>query len=138
MIWSDVGIRGSAAGGGRSVGGLVTHRYLLVIVVGLMLFHLYDLQRSSAPSSPRGCCTKRPRPVRSGPLRPRQGWSGRCYAVSRHRGRGAGWVLGGVAGTVFLALGWIPVNLPTMIVAVFLFSVTNVGARLVLTRWRRN
>lgn len=59
------------------------------------------------------------------------------YAVSRHRGRGAGWVLGGVAGTVFLALGWIPVNLPTMIVAVFLFGVTNVGARLVLTRWRQ-
>jgi hypothetical protein len=38
---------------------------------------------------------------------------------------------------VLLALGWIPVNLPTMIVAVFLFGVTNVGARLVLTRWRQ-
>ena len=38
---------------------------------------------------------------------------------------------------MLLALGWIPVNLPTMIVAVFLFGVTNVGARLVLTRWRQ-
>ena len=52
--------------------------------------------------------------------------------MSRHRGRG-GLGPGGVAGTVFLALGWIPVNLPTMIVAVFLFGVTNVGARLVLS-----
>ena len=38
---------------------------------------------------------------------------------------------------MLLALGWIPVNLPTMIVAVFLFGVTYVGARLVLTRWRQ-
>ena len=60
------------------------------------------------------------------------------YAVSRHRGRGAGWVPGGVAGTVFPALGWIPVNPDHDRRGLPLFGVTNVGARLVLTRWRRN
>ena len=85
----------------------------------------------------RGCCTNRPRPVTSGPPSRSAGWSGVALRGEQASGPGAGWVLGGVAGTVFLALGWIPVNLPTMIVAVFLFGVTNVGARLVLTRWRQ-
>ncbi len=43
----------------------------------------------------------------------------------------------GAVGTVLLAIGWIPVNLPVMVVAVFLFGIGNVCARLVLTRWRQ-
>lgn len=41
------------------------------------------------------------------------------------------------SGTVALAIGWVPANLWVMVVAVFLFGVTNVCARLVLTRWRQ-
>jgi hypothetical protein len=59
------------------------------------------------------------------------------YAVTRHRGSGSGWIVGGALGTLLLAVGWIPVNLPVMMAAVFLFGVTNVCARLVLTRWRQ-
>ena len=46
-------------------------------------------------------------------------------------------MLAGVGGTLLLAVGWVPVNLWVMVVAVFLFGVTNVCARLVLTRWRQ-
>ncbi len=117
---------------------LVTHRYLLVIVVGLMLFHLYDLRKVLSAFFAKGLLRQASSAGQVGATFALGGVVGALlYAVSRHRGRGAGWVLGGVAGTVLLALGWIPVNLPTMIVAVFLFGVTNVGARLVLTRWRQ-
>ena len=65
---------------GRVLGRLkyLTHRYLLVIVVGLMLFHLYDLRRVLSAFFAKGCCAKRPRPVRSGPPSPSAGWSGHC------------------------------------------------------------
>ena len=117
---------------------LATHRYLLVIVVGLMLFHLYELRKVLSAFFAKGLLHQPSSAGHVGAAFALGGVVGALlYAVSRHRGRGAGWVLGGVAGTVFLALGWIPVNLPTMIVAVFLFGVTNVGARLVLTRWRQ-
>ena len=117
---------------------LVTHWYLLVIVVGLMLFHLYDLRKVLSAFFAKGLLRQASSAGQVGAGFALGGVVGALlYAVSRHRGRGAGWVLGGVAGTVLLALGWIPVNVPTMIVAVFLFGVTNVGARLVLTRWRQ-
>ena len=110
----------------------------MVIVVGLMLFHLYDLRKVLSAFFAKGLLHQASSAGQVGAGFALGGVVGALlYAVSRHRGRGAGWVLGGVAGTVLLALGWIPVNLPTMIVAVFLFGVTNVGARLVLTRWRQ-
>ncbi|MDE2491320.1 MAG: MFS transporter, partial [Elusimicrobia bacterium] len=58
------------------------------------------------------------------------------YALrSRRAGfaSGAGWVAAGAAGTLALALGWLPGSLSVMLAAVFAFALTNVGARLATT-----
>jgi MFS family permease len=55
------------------------------------------------------------------------------YARWGGRGAGAGWVAAGAAGTVLLALGWLPGSLPVMLAAVFAFALANVGARLAMT-----
>ncbi len=133
------------SGHGTSHGGswtglkyIVAHRYLLVVVAGLMLFHLYELRKVLSAFFAKGLLHHPSAAGHVGAAFALGGVIGALvYAVTRHRGRGAGWVLGGVAGTALLAVGWIPVNLPAMIVAVFLFGVANVGARLVLTRWRQ-
>ena len=128
-------------GHGGSWAGLkyiVKHRYLLAVVAGLMLFHLYELRKVLSAFFAKGLLHHPSSAGHVGAAFALGGVAGALlYAVTRHRGRGTGWVLGGVAGTVLLAVGWIPVNLPVMIVAVFLFGVANVGARLVLTRWRQ-
>ena len=55
------------------------------------------------------------------------------YARFRGRGTGAGWVAAGAAGTVLLAVGWLPGSLSVMLASVFVFALANVGARLAMT-----
>ena len=82
----------------RVLGGLVpvTHRYLLVIVVGLMLFHLYDLRKVLSAFFAKGLLRQASSAGQVGATFALGGVVGApLYAVSRHRGRGAGWVPGG-------------------------------------------
>ncbi|MEN9722471.1 MAG: hypothetical protein RJB38_457 [Pseudomonadota bacterium] len=47
------------------------------------------------------------------------------------------WISSGAIGVLVLAVGWIPQNFLLMVLAAFLFSLTNVGARLSLIRLRQ-
>ncbi|AQT78402.1 hypothetical protein B1R94_02850 [Mycolicibacterium litorale] len=117
---------------------ILAHPYLLLVVLGLMLFHLYELRKLLSAFFAKGLLHHPAAVGHIGSAFALGGVAGALlYAVTRHRGSGVGWVLGGAVGTVVLAVGWIPVNLPVMVVAVFLFGVSNVCARLVLTRWRQ-
>ncbi|WP_328350433.1 MFS transporter [Mycobacterium sp. NBC_00419] len=117
---------------------IFAHRYLLIVVVGLMLFHLYELRKVLSAFFAKGLLHHPAAVGHVGSAFALGGVVGALlYSVTKHRGSGAGWIVAGVVGTLLLAVGWIPVNLPVMIVAVFLFGVSNVCARLVLTRWRQ-
>ncbi|TDO07789.1 MFS transporter [Mycobacterium sp. BK086] len=117
---------------------IVAHPYLLLVVIGLMLFHLYELRKILSAFFAKGLLHHPADVGHIGSAFALGGVAGALlYAVTRHRGTGIGWVVGGALGTVVLAVGWIPVNLPVMVVAVFLFGVSNVCARLVMTRWRQ-
>ncbi|MGY4710928.1 MFS transporter [Mycolicibacterium sp. CBM1] len=117
---------------------ILAHPYLLIVVVGLMLFHLYELRKLLSAFFAKGLLHHPAAVGHVGSAFALGGVVGALlYAVTRHRGSGIGWVLGGAVGTLVLAVGWIPVRLPVMVVAVFLFGVSNVCARLVLTRWRQ-
>ncbi|EHB55745.1 major facilitator superfamily MFS_1 [Mycolicibacterium rhodesiae JS60] len=117
---------------------LLAHPYLLLVVVGLMLFHLYELRKILSAFFAKGLLHQPAVVGHIGSAFALGGVAGALlYAVTRHRGTGIGWVVGGALGTLVLAVGWIPVNLPVMVVAVFLFGVSNVCARLVMTRWRQ-
>ncbi len=137
--------KASALGTGHAHGGtwaglkyIVAHRYLLIVVAGLMLFHLYELRKVLSAFFAKGLLHQPAYVGHVGSAFALGGVVGALlYAVTRHRGSGAGWVFAGAVGTVLLAIGWIPVNLPVMVVAVFLFGIGNVCARLVLTRWRQ-
>jgi hypothetical protein len=117
---------------------IVAHRYLLIVVVGLMVFHLYELRKVLSAFFAKGLLHHSAMVGHVGSAFALGGVAGALlYTVTKHRGRGIGWIVAGAAGTVLLAIGWVPVNLWAMVVAVFLFGATNVCARLVLTRWRQ-
>jgi len=117
---------------------IVAHPYLLLVVVGLMLFHLYELRKVLSAFFAKGLLHHPADAGHVGAAFALGGVAGSLlYAATRHRKTGIGWVVGGAVGTVALAVGWMPVNLPVMLVAVFIFGVGNVCARLVLTRWRQ-
>ena len=128
------------AGGGAWAGVkyIVAHRYLLVVVAGLMVFHLYELRKVLSAFFAKGLLHDPAMVGQVGSSFALGGVAGAMlYTSTRHGGRGIGWILAGAMGTVLLAIGWVPVNLPVWMTAVFLFGVTNVCARLVLTRWRQ-
>lgn len=56
------------------------------------------------------------------------------YARKGGTGDGSKWVVAGAAGVIALAVGWVPGALWPMLLAAFAFALTNVGARLALTR----
>jgi MFS family permease len=117
---------------------ILAHPYLLLVVAGLMLFHLYELRKILSAFFAKGLLHHPAEVGHIGSAFALGGVAGALlYAVTRHRGSGTGWVVGGALGTLVLAVGWMPVNLPVMVVAVFVFGVSNVCARLVLTRWRQ-
>lgn len=140
VVEAAAGGKAGAAHGGSWAGlkYILAHPYLLLVVLGLMLFHLYELRKLLSAFFAKGLLHHPAAVGHVGAAFALGGVAGALlYAVTRHRGSGIGWVLGGAVGTVVLAIGWIPVNLPVMVVAVFLFGVSNVCARLVLTRWRQ-
>ncbi|APE17061.1 hypothetical protein BOH72_19245 [Mycobacterium sp. WY10] len=117
---------------------ILKHRYLLMVVVGLMLFHLYELRKDLSAFFAKGLLHQPHMAGHVGSAFALGGVAGALlYTVTQRRGSGRGWMFAGVGGTVLLAVGWLPVNLWIMVGAVFLFGVTNVCARLVLTRWRQ-
>lgn len=117
---------------------ILSHPYLLLVVLGLMVFHLYELRKILSAFFAKGLLHNPAAVGHVGSAFALGGVAGALlYAVTRHRGSGIGWVAGGAVGTLVLAVGWMPVNLPVMVVAVFVFGVGNVCARLVLTRWRQ-
>ena len=117
---------------------ILANRYLLLVVLALMLFHLYELRKDLSAFFAKGLLHHPAMVGHIGSAFALGGVAGALlYTVTQRRGTGSGWVLAGVGGTLLLAVGWIPVNLWVMVVAVFLFGVTNVCARLVLTRWRQ-
>lgn len=117
---------------------ILAHPYLLLVVLGLMVFHLYELRKILSAFFAKGLLHNPAAVGHVGSAFALGGVAGALlYAVTRHRGSGIGWVAGGVVGTLVLAVGWMPVNLPVMVAAVFVFGVSNVCARLVLTRWRQ-
>lgn len=129
--------------GHRSHGGswaglkyILGHPYLLIIVVGLMSFHLYELRKDLSAFFAKGLLHDSALVGHVGSAFALGGVAGALlYTLTKHRGSGSGWVVAGALGTLLLAVGWIPANLWIMVAAVFLFGVTNVCARLVLTRW---
>ncbi|MCX2933876.1 MFS transporter [Mycobacterium sp. CVI_P3] len=135
----------SADAGAKPHGGsweglkyVLAHPYLLLVVLGLMVFHLYELRKILSAFFAKGLLHHPAAVGQVGAAFALGGVAGALlYSVTRHRKTGLGWVFGGVVGTVVLAVGWMPVNLPVMVAAVFLFGVGNVCARLVLTRWRQ-
>ncbi|GAY14232.1 MFS transporter [Mycobacterium sp. shizuoka-1] len=130
---------GSAHGGSwAGLKYILAHRYLLLVVAGLMLFHLYELRKILSAFFAKGLLHHPAAVGHIGSAFALGGVAGAVlYAVTRHKGSGVGWVFGGALGTLVLAVGWLPVSLPVMVVAVFVFGVGNVCARLVLTRWRQ-
>jgi MFS family permease len=128
------------AGGGAWAGlkYIAAHRYLLVVVLGLMVFHLYELRKVLSAFFAKGLMHHPAMVGHVGSAFALGGVAGALlYTATKHRGRGVGWIATGAVGTVLLALGWVPVNLWVMMAAAFAFGVTNVCARLVLTRWRQ-
>jgi len=132
---------GSHPGRGGTWAGvkyIVAHRYLLIVVVGLMVFHIYELRKVLSAFFAKGLLHDSAMVGYVGSAFALGGVAGALlYTVTKHRGRGIGWIVAGAAGTVLLAIGWVPVNLWAMVAAVFLFGAANVCARLVLTRWRQ-
>ncbi|AKK25804.1 MFS transporter [Mycobacterium sp. EPa45] len=117
---------------------ILKHRYLLMVVLGLMLFHLYELRKDLSAFFAKGLLHQPHMAGHVGSAFALGGVAGALlYTVTVRRGSGRGWMFAGVGGTLLLAVGWMPVNLWIMVVAVFLFGVSNVCARLVLTRWRQ-
>jgi len=115
---------------------IVRQQYLLITVVVLMSFHLYELRKDLSAFFAKGLVHDA---AMAGPIGSAFAVGGVAgallYTVTKHRGSGAGWVFAGALGTAVLAVGWIPLKVPVMAVAVFVFGLANVCARLVLTRW---
>lgn len=130
--------RGSHGGAWAGVRYILTHPALLMTVLALMVFHLYELRKDLSAFFAKGLLHDKAMAGHIGSAFALGGVAGALlYTLRQRRGSGSGWVLAGVAGTLLLAVGWVPVNLWVMVAAVFIFGVTNVCARLVLTRWRQ-
>lgn len=129
---------GSHGGAWAGVRYILAHPALLMVVLALMLFHLYELRKDLSAFFAKGLLHDKAMAGYVGSAFALGGVAGALlYTLTQRRGSGSGWVFAGVGGTLLLAVGWMPVNLWAMVAAVFLFGVTNVCARLVLTRWRQ-
>jgi MFS family permease len=117
---------------------ILTHRPLLLACAGLMSFSIYPLRKLLSAFFAKGLLHKSSAVGHIGAAFALGGVVGALiYARTKHRGSGALWVMLGAMGTFLLAVGWMPSNLWIMVTAVFLFGVTNVCARLTLTRKRQ-
>lgn len=117
---------------------ILTKQPLLITCVGLMSFNIYPLRKLLSAFFAKGLLHKSSTVGQIGAAFALGGVVGAMiYALTKHRDSGAKWVALGAVGTFILALGWLPANLWIMTAVVFLFAVTNVCARLTLTRKRQ-
>jgi MFS family permease len=117
---------------------ILTKQPLLITCVGLMSFNIYPLRKLLSAFFAKGLLHKSATVGQIGAAFALGGVVGAViYALTKHRDSGAKWVALGAVGTFILALGWLPANLWIMTAVVFLFAVTNVCARLTLTRKRQ-
>lgn len=117
---------------------ILSHRALLITCLGLMSFNIYPLRKLLSAFFAKGLLHQSASVGQIGAAFALGGVLGALfYAVTKHRHPGGRWVALGALGTLVLALGWLPANLWVMTVAVFVFGLTNVCARLSLTRRRQ-
>lgn len=117
---------------------ILTRRSLLITCIGLMSFNIYPLRKLLSAFFAKGLLHKSSASGQIGAAFALGGVVGALiYALTKHKKSGGVWVALGAVGTFFLALGWLPANLWVMTAVVFLFAVTNVCARLTLTRKRQ-
>lgn len=111
---------------------------LLITCLGLMSFNLYPLRKLLSAFFAKGILHQSASVGYIGASFALGGVVGALiYAATKHRDSGYKWVAFGALGTFILAVGWLPANLWIMVAVVFAFAVTNVCARLALTRKRQ-
>ena len=122
--------RGGTLAGWRTVLG---NNRLLFSCLGLSLLNLYPLRKLISAFFGKALLHQAWT----------AGWVGAAFGVggvlgslvyARRHSSGAAWVAAGSAGVLALAFGWLPSSVALMMTAAFLFSFTNVGARLAVTR----
>jgi len=137
---------GSGAGPGHhSHGGswagikyILSHQPILIACIGLMSFNIYPLRKLLSAFFAKGILHKSASVGQIGAAFALGGVVGALiYALTKHSDSGGKWVALGAVGTFILAVGWLPANLWIMTAVVFLFAVSNVCARLTLTRKRQ-
>jgi predicted MFS family arabinose efflux permease len=117
---------------------IVSHRALLITCIGLMSFNIYPLRKLLSAFFAKGLLHQSASVGQIGAAFALGGVLGALfYSLTKHRHPGGRWVALGALGTALLAIGWLPSNLWVMTAAVFLFGLTNVCARLSLTRRRQ-
>lgn len=122
--------RGGTFTGWRTV---LNNRRLLFSCLGLALLNLYPLRKLLSAFFAKSLVHQKAA----------AGWIGAAFGIGgiigsllynwRNRS-GSLWVALGAGGVLALAVGWLPASVPVMIAAAFLFALTNVGARLAVTR----
>ena len=107
---------------------------LLWSALGLALLNLYPLRKLLSAFFAKAILAK---PASVGALGAAFGLGGAAgallYARKGRADAAPRWVAAGAAGVLLLAAGWLPSALWPMAAAAFLFSLTNVGARLAVT-----
>jgi MFS family permease len=117
---------------------IFTRRPLLITCLGLMSFNIYPLRKLLSAFFAKGLLHKSASVGQIGAAFALGGVVGALiYAFTKHKNSGGKWVALGAVGTFILAIGWLPENLWVMTVAVFLFALFNVCARLTLTKKRQ-
>lgn len=117
---------------------IFTKHPLLITCIGLMSFNIYPLRKLMSAFFAKGILHHAASVGQIGSAFALGGAVGALiYAATKHRDSGSKWVALGALGTFILAVGWIPANLWVMTAVVFLFAVTNVCARLTLTKKRQ-
>lgn len=115
-----------------------TKHPLLITCIGLMSFNIYPLRKLMSAFFAKGILHHSAAVGQIGSAFAFGGAVGALiYAATKHRDSGSKWVALGALGTLILAVGWLPANLWVMTAGVFLFAVTNVCARLTLTKKRQ-
>lgn len=128
-------VSGGTLAGFRTILG---NRNLLVICAAYMLFNIYPLRKLLGAFFAKAILMKAPL---AGTVGAAFGFGGLVGALIYAQGtrfrNDKFWLITGAFGMIVLGFGWLPHNLYVMCAAVFAFAVTNVGARLTLTKKRQ-
>jgi len=130
---------GTPSGAWAGIKQVFASKPLLITCVALMSFNIYPLRKLLSAFFAKGILHQSASVGHIGAAFALGGVVGALiYARAKHSaGSGSAWIVIGALGTFVLALGWIPANLWVMVGTVFVFALTNVWARLTLTRKRQ-